>query len=133
MPTPFRILDLDHVVLRTRDPARLERFYMDVLGCPLDLRQEHIGLTQLRAGRALIDIVAIKGSVEPVPTTGGVNMDHFCLRIEPWDPEAISRHLTAHGIPHDDVKSRFGAEGRGPSIYLADPDGNRVELKGPPD
>jgi catechol 2,3-dioxygenase-like lactoylglutathione lyase family enzyme len=26
---------------------------------------------------------------------------------------------------------RYGAEGEGPSIYIEDPDGNTVELKGP--
>jgi hypothetical protein len=30
------------------------------------------------------------------------------------------------------VESRNGAEGEGPSIYLHDPEGNMVELKGPP-
>lgn len=127
MPLPFTILDLDHVVLRTTDPVRLEKFYMDVLGCSLDLRQEHIGLVQLRAGRALIDIVASKTS----PTADGANVDHICLRVDPWDPVAIARHLAAHGVEHGEVKSRFGAEGRGPSIYLTDPEGNHVELKGP--
>jgi glyoxylase I family protein len=31
----------------------------------------------------------------------------------------------------DPPKRRFGAEGYGESIYLADPEGNRIELKGP--
>ena len=30
------------------------------------------------------------------------------------------------------LESRFGAEGEGPSIYLKDPEGNALELKGPP-
>ena len=30
------------------------------------------------------------------------------------------------------VESRYGAEGEGPSLYLQDPEGNEVELKGPP-
>ena len=32
-----------------------------------------------------------------------------------------------------EAKPRFGADGRGPSIYVSDPDGNLVELKGPPE
>src|SRR6202041_2125594 len=52
---PFKILGIDHVVLRAADPAALERFYLDVLGLTFELRQGK--LAQLRAGRARIDIV----------------------------------------------------------------------------
>lgn len=134
MPLPFQILGLDHVVLRAADPARLERFYVEVLGCPVDLRQERISLVQLRAGRSQIDIVpaGVDAASKAAATKDGANVDHICLRIEPFDADAISRHLTANGVVHDaEVKSRYGAEGRGPSIYLTDPEGNRVELKGP--
>src|SRR5262249_61662340 len=55
MAAPFAILGIDHVVLRAADPAALERFYVEALGCTLELRQGK--LTQLRAGRTLIDIV----------------------------------------------------------------------------
>jgi extradiol dioxygenase family protein len=59
-------------------------------------------------------------------------MDHFALRLETFDEAAIRTHLSAHGIETGDVKSRYGAEGDGPSLYIEDPDGNMVELKGPP-
>ena len=134
MPVPFAILALDHVVLRAADPARLEKFYVEVLGCPVDLRQEHIKLVQLRAGRSQIDIVpaGVDAAAKAAAARAGANVDHICLQIDPWDPDAISGHLTANGVEHDaEVKSRYGAEGRGPSIYLTDPEGNRVELKGP--
>lgn len=35
------------------------------------------------------------------------------------------------GIAVDPAETRYGAEGDGPSIYFSDPDGNRIELKGP--
>jgi hypothetical protein len=41
--------------------------------------------------------------------------------------------LAAHDIAITDSGQRYGAEGDGPSIYILDPDGNSVELKGPPD
>lgn len=133
MSPPFAILNIDHVVLRTADPARLEAFYKDVLGCPVEKRQEAIGLTQLRAGGALIDIVSALS--EPPHSHAShsdrMNMDHLCLRIDPFDVEAINRHLDDHGVPHGEVELRYGAEGKGPSIYINDPEGNRVELKGP--
>jgi glyoxylase I family protein len=133
MSTPFSVLGIDHVVLRTAEPARLEAFYTAVLGCPVEKRQEKIGLTQLRAGRSLIDILTLKpGEIAESPGSSGGNMDHLCLRIDPFDVEAIRRHLAGHGIDCGEVLPRYGAEGSGPSIYFDDPEGNRVELKGPP-
>ena len=132
MSIPFAVLQLDHVVLRSADPARLEEFYVRVLGCPVEKRQDAIGLTQLRAGRALIDILALKPGETATGSSQG-NMDHLCLRIEPFVANAIQAHLKAHGIAFGEIAPRFGADGRGPSIYIEDPDGNRVELKGPPD
>jgi glyoxylase I family protein len=131
MAAPFTILGIDHVVLRATDPATLERFYIEALGCSLELRQGK--LTQLRAGRTLIDIVPADeaGPAGGTSRSGGANLDHLCLRIEPFDPAAIARHLVAHGASCEPEASRYGAEGRGPSIYLHDPEGNGVELKGP--
>ncbi|HYB09873.1 MAG TPA: VOC family protein [Alphaproteobacteria bacterium] len=133
---PFGIRGLDHVVLRVRDSARVERFYCDVLGCTVEKVQADLGLTQLRAGNTLIDLVDIGGKIGreggAAPGKEGRNLDHFCLRIDPFDPNAIAAHLHAHGIKHGEPQARFGADGVGPSIYLDDPEGNRVELKGPP-
>ena len=134
--TPFALLGLDHIVIRGRDPGRLERFYCDVLGCRMERRQEKIGLTQLRAGASLIDLVDIAGPLGRegggAPSVAARNMDHFCLRIEPFNAAAIREHFARHGIQAGLVESRYGAEGEGPSIYLKDPEGNEVELKGPP-
>ena len=132
-PSPIRIRDIDHVVLRTRDLARLQRFYCDVLGCTLERELPDSGLTQLRAGRSLIDLIDVTLPRHAALQAGpGRNMDHFCLRIEPFDAAAIAAHLRAHGVEPGDVATRYGAEGHGPSIYVDDPDGNVVELKGPP-
>ena len=46
--------------------------------------------------------------------------------------EAIIAHLKQHGCEPGPIESRYGAKGQGPSIYVADPEGNMVELKGPP-
>jgi glyoxylase I family protein len=134
---PFQLLQLDHVVLRVRDTAAMIAFYCDVLGCRLERRQDAIGLVQLRAGLSLIDLVDVEGKLGRM---GGApagaearNMDHLCLRAEPFDREAIVAHLEAHGVRIGDFGSRYGAEGEGPSQYLFDPEGNVVELKGPPD
>ncbi len=135
MSIPFRLRDIDHVVLRVRDVAAMRAFYEGVLGCTLEKIQAHIGLTQLRAGRCLIDLVDVAGSIgrEGGAAAGpeGRNMEHFCLIVEPFDADAIRAHLQAHGVAPGSLADRYGAEGAGPSLYLRDPEGNGVELKGP--
>jgi catechol 2,3-dioxygenase-like lactoylglutathione lyase family enzyme len=58
-------------------------------------------------------------------------LDHFALQLGRFDAAAIFAHLAAHGIEHGETAERYGAKGIGPSIYIKDPDGNTVELKGP--
>ena len=131
----INVLGIDHVVLRVADSERSIHFYCAVLGCTLERRVDDIGLVQLRAGRSLIDLVAVDSELGRMggagPGADAHNMDHFALRIETFDEAALRRHLTENGIEVGDVKLRYGAEGDGPSFYVHDPDGNTVELKGP--
>ena len=133
----FQMLGLDHVVLRVGDIERALAFYRDVLGCTLERSLEDIGLYQLRAGRSLIDLVPVESELGRMggapPSSEGRNVDHIALRIDPFDAEALRAHLQAHGITMGEVARRYGAEGQGPSIYIGDPDGNTIELKGPPE
>ena len=130
------ILGIDHIVLRVSDMPRMLRFYCDVLGCAVERERPDLGLVQLRAGDSLIDLVDVAGELGrkggAAPGKGGRNLDHLCLRVEPFDPGALSSHLVAHGVVPGEVRERYGAEGYGPSMYVADPEGNVVELKGPP-
>ena len=132
----IHIREIDHLVLRVVDLEQMLRFYCGALGCTIERRQDEIGLVQLRAGRSLIDLVPVAGKLGRMggaaPARQGRNMDHFCLRVEPFDADAIRAHLAAHGVEAGNVESRYGAEGEGPSMYLSDPEGNVVELKGPP-
>jgi catechol 2,3-dioxygenase-like lactoylglutathione lyase family enzyme len=134
---PIKIRELDHIVLRVCDLQKMLDFYCDVLGCTLEKQQEEFGLYQLRAGRSLLDLVPVDGPIGLAggapPGDEGLNMDHFCFRIESFDPDRITEHLADFGIDAGAVESRYGAEGTGPSIYIRDPEGNVVELKGPPD
>jgi catechol 2,3-dioxygenase-like lactoylglutathione lyase family enzyme len=133
---PIEIVKIDHVVLRIRDVAASKRFYCDVLGCAVERESEALGLYQIRAGASLIDLVPIDG---PLGKLGGAapgaearNVDHFALTLARFDEAALRAHLEAHGIAPGDVAARNGADGMGPSMYVKDPDGNVVELKGPP-
>lgn len=136
MSVPFRLRQLDHVVLRVRDVVAMRRFYLEVLGCTPELDQPDIGLFQLRAGTSLIDLVAVDGKLGrkggPAPGKDAHNVDHVCLSVDRYDEGAILAHLEAHGVRVGETGMRYGAEGQGPSIYLFDPEGNMLELKGPP-
>lgn len=133
----FRIQAIDHLVLRVVDIERSIRFYQQVLGCEVVKRQAHLGLVHLRAGSSLIDLVSLDGKLGRqggrAPGAKGRNVDHFCLRIEPFDEAQLIAHLAGFGIaPKGPASTNFGAEGQGLSLYFADPDNNLIELKGPP-
>lgn len=137
--TAIQINGLDHVVVRVADLDRALAFYRDALGCVVERSLGELGLFQLRAGASLIDLVPIDsplgkagGPAPPPQGEGGRNMDHFALQLSHFDAEAITAHLARFGIEAGAVGERYGAMGNGPSMYLSDPDGNVVELKGPP-
>ena len=119
------IRGIDHVVLRVGDIERMRKFYCEVLGAQHVAYRPEFGMSHLRIGAAMIDLV--KGE------RNGTNMDHFCLRVEPFDQQAIVAHLEKHGVEVGKIRNRFGAEGNGVSIYLTDPEGNTVEQKGSSD
>jgi glyoxylase I family protein len=131
----INIQAIDHVVMRVRDLEAMTRFYVDVLGARAEKSNELLGLYQLRVGTSLIDFVPVEGrlgrSGGAGPGAEGRNVDHICFRVLPWDGEAIVKHLAAFGFDGEIMK-RYGAEGDGPSIYVTDPEGNSLELKGPP-
>lgn len=131
----FDVQGIDHIVFRVKDLARVEAFYRDALHCPVAHRQGHLGLVHIRAGGALIDLVSVDGKLGRMggaaPGSEGHNVAHLCLRIEPFDAPAIQARMKALGVPCSEPSSNFGAEGEGLSLYLQDPEGNTVELKGP--
>jgi glyoxylase I family protein len=125
---------IDHVVLRTSRLSEMTAFYCDVLGCKVERTlSPEIGLTQLRAGQALIDLVDVDSQLGKAggeaPGHSGRNLDHFCLQIAPVSKQGLSRWLRQHGIEAGPFQTRYGADGFGPSVYISDPDGNTIELR----
>lgn len=130
----IEITGIDHLVLRAKDPDALIAFYTRVLGLTVEKVQARIGLTQLRAGTSLIDIVAVDGKLGRMggaaPGAEGRNLDHFCLTVRGFDLETVKAHLIACGVTPGEEGLRYGAGGEGLSIYLTDPEGNGLELRG---
>lgn len=132
----INLLAIDHVVFRVKDMEAMIAFYEKVLDARVEKRQDEIGLVQLRAGQSLIDFLDCESELGrargAAPGAEGHNIDHVCFRVLPWDGVAIQAHLARNGVEAGDIASRYGAEGWGPSLYFQDPEGNIIELKGPP-
>jgi glyoxylase I family protein len=132
---PIDYDQIDHVVLRARDIELMLAFYRDVMGCEVVRHNEPMGLYHLRAGTSMIDLVDMNGKLGPdggaAPGLEGHNMDHFALRLKSFDAEALQTWFQQQSVDIGDEVQRFGAKGDGPSVYLSDPEGNRLELKGP--
>jgi catechol 2,3-dioxygenase-like lactoylglutathione lyase family enzyme len=135
MSHPIPIAGFDHIVLRVRDKAAMLGFYEGVLGLRVDRDRPELGLTHIRAGAQMIDLVTLDG---PLGRIGGAgpgaearNLDHFALQVRPFDEAAIRAHLAAHRVEVVEEGPRYGADGDGLSLYVRDPEGNTVELKGP--
>lgn len=135
MSHPIAIQGFDHIVLRVRDKDRMLAFYVGVLGLSVDRDRPELGLTHIRSGSQMIDLITLdgplgqKGGAGPAAT--GRNLDHFALQVRPFDEPAIRAHLAAHGLEIIEEGQRYGADGDGLSLYVRDPEGNVVELKGP--
>ncbi|HEX3888074.1 MAG TPA: VOC family protein [Phenylobacterium sp.] len=136
MASPIQASGFDHIVLRVRDKAAALAFYGGVLGLSIDRDRPELGLTHVRAGRQMIDLVTLDGPLGQAggngPGVEGRNLDHFALQVRPFDEVAIRAHLAAHDVEVVEEGPRYGADGDGFSLYVRDPDGNTVELKGPP-
>jgi glyoxylase I family protein len=133
---PFSVQRIDHIVFRVRDLRASIDFYRAVLGCDVVKQREDLGLAHLRAGASMIDLVSVDGQLGArggaAPAKEARNVDHLCLRVEPFNEADLVKHLGQHGVtPLGSAEINFGAEGDGLSLYFCDPDGNVIELKGP--
>ncbi|PSW09404.1 VOC family virulence protein [Photobacterium rosenbergii] len=130
----IKLEGIDHVVLRTTKLTDMLNFYCQVLGAKLERElPKEMGLVQLRAGSALIDLVTVDSQLGQLggkpPSQDGRNVDHFCLQIVPVEEHALLEYLSQHNIACEGFAERYGAEGFGRSLYIQDPEGNVVELK----
>lgn len=133
--TPFNVVGLDHVVILVTDMQKALDFYQGILGLPHGYAFPDIAMEQLWVGTellVLIDISTPKGAGAIPPVSGGRNMDHFCISLVPYDKDALRAYLVDQGVEIVNEAFHSGARGMGEAIYVLDPFGNKVELKGPP-
>lgn len=129
-------LDLDHIVLAVSDMDAMLRFYLDVIGlAPHRVDEYREGSALFPCARisasTLIDLLPShlwKSGDEPASTFP--NLNHFCVALEPGEWEPLLARLAAAGVEIEaGPMTLSGARGDGTSIYVRDPDGNRLELR----
>lgn len=130
----LNIVGIDHIVLRTDKLNDMLYFYCTVLGCKVERETSvETGLTQLRAGTALIDIVVVDSELGRAgggkPTATENNLDHFCLLLAFISEQEISEHFKRYNIETPKFERCYGSQGYGLSVYVKDPQGNTVELR----
>jgi catechol 2,3-dioxygenase-like lactoylglutathione lyase family enzyme len=131
------VTGLDHIVLVTADVDRSLDFYCGLLGLEGDRvdewRRGEVPFPSVRIDDAtIIDLFPpsmVDGDVEATADTPAVrNLDHFCVTIEPTDLDALASSGRVE-VVRGPQEHLFGAQGYASSLYIADPDGNTVELR----
>ncbi|GAA2047757.1 VOC family protein [Polymorphospora rubra] len=119
-----RVTGFDHLVLNVSDVERSLDFYCGLLGlAPVRVDEWRAGKVPFPSVRVtpetIIDLVR--------RDRDGSNVDHLCLVVAPldWQEVVDSGIFTVLEGP----VGRFGARGDATSVYVADPDGNSVELR----
>lgn len=123
----MRVIAFDHLVLTVDDVERSLAFYCGPLGL------DPVRVAEWRAGTAPFPSVRVSPTtiIDLVPrspdTPRGTNVDHLCLVVEPLDWQQVID--AGQFTVLDGPGPRFGARGTAQSVYVADPDGNTVELR----
>ena len=124
----MKIGGFDHLVLRVNDLDSALSFYTEALGLePLRVDEFHRGEVPFPSVRISAD--SLIDLVPKARMPGSNNVDHFCLVVE-GDLDGLASELQARGVEvMGESGRRWGAHGWGNSIYVADPEGNTIELK----
>lgn len=144
LATGVRVTGLDHIVLVCADLEASLAFYCDELGLAGERveawRAGEVPFPSVRIdATTIIDLFdhALTDRLAAHPEAGGSpggtatarpNMEHLCFTVEPVD----LHELAASGrfeVVRGPAEHLFGAQGYATSLYVADPDGNTVELR----
>jgi catechol 2,3-dioxygenase-like lactoylglutathione lyase family enzyme len=129
----FKIISLDHIVLNVSDVDRSLAFYVDGLGLePVRLdeyRRGEVKFPSLRINSGtIIDLFAPKMRPSAAPRAAA-NLNHFCLVVDGDIDEIVARAGAMNAAIDEGPVKVFGARGDGRSIYISDPDDNKIELR----
>ena len=118
------VTGVSELVLEVVDLERAEQFYAGVLGLPVVERWTEREAVWVMAGdRTRIGLW--KPQVGLAGGRGGVHV-HYALHVAPEDYDAAVTRLRKHGLePQEEEFPRYD---RSRAAFVADPDGNVVEL-----
>lgn len=126
----FTYKGLDHIAVVTKKLASMKSFYVEGLGLTL----EHEGKSKagynvvtLRAGESLIDLFEASPT-NPAPSAN-LSEEHICLAATGSSIYDVIATLKRKGLEPTQAEVNSGAQGKGLSIWVRDPDGNKVEIK----
>ncbi|HEY3767989.1 MAG TPA: VOC family protein [Candidatus Angelobacter sp.] len=125
----FTYKGIDHIALVTKKLASMKSFYLE-LG--LTLEQEGkakagYNVVTLRAGESLIDLFEASPT-NPAPAAN-LSEEHFCLSATGSSIYDVIATLKRKGLDPTQAEVNNGSKGKGLSIWVRDPDGNKVEIK----
>jgi catechol 2,3-dioxygenase-like lactoylglutathione lyase family enzyme len=125
----FTYKGVDHIALVTKKLASMKSFYLE-LG--LTLEQEGkakagYNVVTLRAGESLIDLFEASPT-NPAPAAN-LSEEHFCLSATGSSIYDVIATLKRKGLDPTQAEVNNGSKGKGLSIWVRDPDGNKVEIK----
>lgn len=121
----MKISQLGHVVLRVSDIARAEKFYAGVLGLPVCARFNENGMKMAFFSLGNHHDFAIMETSGAKPGERSIGLDHVAFKIGSTLEELrdAKNKLDAAGIATNPIDHEVTK-----SLYLADPDGNGIEL-----
>ena len=121
---------LDHIALVTRKLAAMKKFYTEGLGMTVEQEGKSkagFHIVTLRAGTAVVDLFEA-GPTNPAPSAN-LTETHFCLAAAGTSIYDVIATLKRNGIETTPAAVESGAEGKGLSTFVRDPDGNKIEIK----
>ncbi len=130
----FKIISLDHIVLNVSDVDRSLAFYVDGLGLEAirldEYRRGDVKFPSLRINSGtIIDLFSPKMRPSAAPPAAAGNLNHFCLVVDGGIDEIVARASAMKATIEEGPVEVFGARGIGTSIYISDPDENKIELR----
>jgi catechol 2,3-dioxygenase len=122
----MKVQQLGHVVLKVRDRRRAEDFYEGVLGMRVAARMDKPPMTFFTLGNhhdlAVVEVG--EGGPDPAPNSPGLFHAAFKVGGSLDELREAKAHLEAAGVKILGISDHTVSQ----SIYLADPDGNTIEV-----